>query len=90
MRRHFVQGFEGDIEGLGDTLKPRWLAAAHRLRMARQACSIFLDCWTASRVAADPQAVQRMAQDLAAIDAALADPENHDWSMLYRGSVLDD
>jgi hypothetical protein len=74
----------------GESRKPQWIAAAHRLRMARQACSIFLDCWTASRFVADQRAVQRMARDLAAFDAAIADPDNHDWSMLYRGSVLDD
>ena len=90
MGRRFHDQLDPTSEGSGDSLKPQWLAAAHRLRMARQACWIFLDCWAASRLAADSEAVQRMAQDLAAADAAIADPDNHDWSMLYRGSVLDD
>jgi hypothetical protein len=40
---------------------------------------------------AEAGAVDRFAADLSDADRAnLADPRNHDWSILYRGSVLDD
>ena len=69
---------------------PHWLATADRLRAVRQACWIFLDRWAADSVAAKARAVRRMEKDLAAADAGRADMDRHDWSVLYRGSVLDD
>jgi len=72
------------------------IAAAQRLRIARTACRRFLMLWamspakdisgigrqtlTSTNVVDDPEAMLR----------ALSDPQNHDWSLLYRGSVLDD
>jgi hypothetical protein len=67
------------------------MAAAERLRAVREACLIFLDQWAVGRLCADQNCVDRVAADIQArADAALADPDNHDWSLLYRGSVLDD
>ena len=55
-----------------------------------QACLLFLDQWAVGVLCAD-QSVDRVAADIQArTDAAIADPENRDWSLLYRGSVLDD
>jgi hypothetical protein len=65
--------------------------AAQRLRTVRTACRRFLLLWAMSPgkgrqnfksdgVADDPETLLR----------AMSDPQNHDWSLLYRGSVLDD
>jgi hypothetical protein len=43
---------------------------------------MFLDQWAIGQLLA--------AEIEASIDAALEDFANHDWSMLYRGNVLDD
>jgi hypothetical protein len=57
------------------------VAVADRLRTARKACRQFLALW----------AMQRGAQiAVADRDDDVSDPMNHDWSLLYRGSVLDD
>jgi hypothetical protein len=74
----------------GETVRPSWLCTADRLRMVRQARWIFLDRWAASSLAAKGRAVRRMERDLAAADARPLDTDKHDWSILYRGSVLDD
>lgn len=51
----------------------------------------FLDRWAVSQLTSDAPALDRFADDVhARTEAALADPANHDWSLLYRGSVLDD
>jgi hypothetical protein len=72
---------------------PDWMIAAQELRRVRKACLLFLDQWVAGRLV-DRRAVDRVAADvglaLAQTEAQLADPSNHDWSLLYRGSVLDD
>jgi hypothetical protein len=68
-----------------------WLDAAERLRTVRRACWSFLDLWTLSRLAKPHPAIDRVAADVQSPnDSALSDPKNHDWSILYRGSVLDD
>ena len=67
--------------------KERWIATAQRLRAARRACDRFLDQWIDGVITGQVRGVDRVAAD---VDAALADPLNHDWSILYRGSVLDD
>jgi hypothetical protein len=72
-----------------DSPRSRWISAAQRLRAVRTASRIFLDCWVASRLSDHP-GVERVAADVSAADDALADPANHDWSLLYRGSILDD
>lgn len=59
------------------------VSAAKRLRSARAACRQFLALW----------ALQQALDCLAASvrdDPRLTDPKSHDWSVLYRGSVLDD
>jgi hypothetical protein len=85
----------------GKNALPQWVGVAQRLQMVRRSCGVFLDQWAASRLATEENAVDRVAADIstglaeiAGLDeqaqAAIADPENHDWSILYRGSVLDD
>jgi hypothetical protein len=70
--------------------RPAWLCTADRLRMVRQARWIFLDRWAASSLAAKARAVRRMERDLATAESRPFDTDKHDWSILYRGSVLDD
>jgi hypothetical protein len=67
-------------------------AMARRLRQVKEAYRNFLVLWALDGMAADPAAMERMAADVSANDAeaALADPHDHNWSLLYRGSVLDD
>jgi hypothetical protein len=70
-------------------------AMARRLRQVKEAYRNFLVLWALDGMAADPAAMERMAADVDAPDAddaeaALADPHDHNWSLLYRGSVLDD
>ena len=61
-----------------------------RLSLVRKACNAFLGRGMADLLA-EAGGVDRLAADLSANDRAkLADPQNHDWSLLYRGSVLDD
>lgn len=55
---------------------------ARRLRTVRAACRQFFTLWALQ------QARQTSSADPVA--DALADPANHDWSLLYRGSILDD
>ncbi|MGA2582308.1 MAG: hypothetical protein ABSG31_03445 [Tepidisphaeraceae bacterium] len=68
----------------------QWISAAQRLRVVRSACTLFLDRWAAHEVVS--AALDRVADGVerAAIEAAIADPHNRDWSLLYRGSILDD
>jgi hypothetical protein len=69
---------------------PRLQETAERLRVARQACSIFLDLWAVTRLR-DPRSLDRVAADLGADPAATAaEIYSSDWSHLYRGNVLDD
>ncbi len=68
-----------------------WIAAAQRLRSVRRASLLFLDLWITGLLGADIQAARRFAADVAkAGDEQLADPNNHNWKLLYRGSILDD
>jgi hypothetical protein len=69
----------------------QWVDTAHRLRQVRQACLQFLDRWAIGHLLLDASALDRVAGDVETqTDAAIADPANHDWTILYRGSVLDD
>jgi hypothetical protein len=58
------------------------VSTAKRLRTTRIACRQFLALWAMQRGAAFADRDRN--------DEELADPMNHDWSILYRGSVLDD
>ena len=58
------------------------VSTAKRLRYARKACRQFLVLWTMQQSAI--LAGQNRNED------ELSDPMNHDWTILYRGSVLDD
>jgi hypothetical protein len=64
---------------------PELLATARRLRAARAACRQFLMLW-----AWDQANSRGHSESDKVIEAALADPQDHDWTILYRGSVLDD
>jgi hypothetical protein len=55
---------------------------ASRLREVRRACSLFLDRWAIGHLLSEEMEARA--------DEALNDFANRDWSMLYRGSVLDD
>jgi hypothetical protein len=71
--------------------QPQWIDAAQRLREVRKACLLFLDRWAIGHLLSDASTLDRVAGDVQAqTDAAIADPNNRDWTVLYRGSVLDD
>jgi len=69
-------------------------ATAERLRIVKQASQHFLTLWALDHLLTRPGAIKRLRAHVkngsSAVDAALSDPLNHDWSLLYRGSVLDD
>jgi hypothetical protein len=71
---------------------PQWVETARKLREVREACLQFLDRWAIGHLVADEPAMDRVAGDVMKTQAeeAIADPKNRDWSILYRGSVLDD
>lgn len=62
----------------------RIVSTANRLREVRKASRQFLLLWNLERGHVD--------QTFPGPDSspALSDPANHDWSLLYQGSVLDD
>ncbi|HVT89559.1 MAG TPA: hypothetical protein VHD56_11950 [Tepidisphaeraceae bacterium] len=61
------------------------VATAKQLRATRAACRQFLLLWAMD--GANPQ--QRQSRfDL--IDSQAVEPSERDWSILYRGSILDD
>lgn len=61
-------------------------ATAQRLRTVKQATKQFLSLWAMH----DPR--ERITDDASdnTAQAELADFNSHDWSLMYRGSVLDD
>ncbi len=61
-------------------------ATAERLRVVKQACQHFLALWATDRMWAPVMGIP----ESASTDDPIADPMNRDWSLLYRGSVLDD
>jgi hypothetical protein len=66
-------------------------ATARSLREARNAYQNFLILWALEQMTTDAAVMARMAADVRTqADRALADPMDRDWSLLYRGSVLDD
>jgi hypothetical protein len=67
-------------------------AAAQRLRTVRRAYSQFLTLWALERIVHEKRILDRVATDVeqARFERTLADPFNRDWSLLYRGSILDD
>ena len=66
-------------------------AAAKSLREVKEAYRNFLVLWALDHLAATPEAMARVASDIQQqSDQALADPFDHNWSLLYRGSILDD
>jgi hypothetical protein len=70
-------------------------AAAHQLRAVRTACRRFLLLWGMSPVKGSAASRQNLAivetcDDPDTLLRAISNPENKDWSILYRGDVLDD
>ena len=65
---------------------------AHRLRQVKNATRQFLALYaleTAQERVRD-EAHGAQAASPAELESAVCDFNNHDWSLLYRGSVLDD
>jgi hypothetical protein len=56
--------------------------------MVRAAEKRFLALWAAHCLV--QRAGNNLHDELIKEDPRLADPHNHDWSLLYEGSVLDD
>ena len=66
-------------------------ATARRLQEVKQAYRDFLALWSLERMTADVEIMARVADDVRRQhEDALANPLDRDWSLLYRGSVLDD
>jgi hypothetical protein len=66
-------------------------ATAERLRVVKRAYEHFLQLWALDRMLAKPNSAHWFRADINRADnEAIADPHNRDWSILYRGSVLDD
>jgi hypothetical protein len=66
---------------------PELAAMAERLRKVKQSYEHFLALWALDRLLTRPVAIDRFQAD---INNAIDDPHNRDWSMMYRGDVLDD
>jgi len=70
------------------------VATAERLRQVKNAYGHFLAMWALERLLAKPAAISRFHTDIIAAEETseteLENPYNHNWSLLYRGSVLDD
>ena len=72
------------------------VSAAERLRTVRTACRRFLMLWAMSPAkgnqdrALNVRQIQDTLDDPEALLRAISDPQNRDWSFLFRGSVLDD
>lgn len=62
-------------------------STAQRLRTVREAQRRFLGLWAAHCIA--DRSLDRMTADLERVQVD-DDPFDHDWTGLYRGSVLDD
>ena len=60
------------------------VSTARRLQKARSACRKFLALWALD------QDKRRSSPASGNQEKQLADPMNHDWSLLYLGSILDD
>ena len=61
------------------------ISVAKRWRKVRAASKKFFEMW------AIEQASERLAGAAnRELDRKIADPGNHDWSLLYRGNILDD
>lgn len=69
-------------------------ATAQRLRVVREAQRRFLGLWAADCLFDRSDSMDRMSADLEQTpldqERRESDPFDHDWSQLYRGSVLDD
>lgn len=65
---------------------------AERLRQVRKAQERFLALWAAECLMSRREALEKVAADVGqqGHDSSLSDPFNHDWSLLYKGSILDD
>jgi hypothetical protein len=61
------------------------VSTAKRLRATRAACRKFLALWALQQGGKNCAPSARGRQE-----KQLADPMNHDWSLLYLGSILDD
>jgi hypothetical protein len=63
--------------------------AANRLRDVKNASRLFFALWALQKSPTD-HATALAESDGVGDSDAIADPNNHDWSLLYRGDVLDD
>jgi hypothetical protein len=75
-------------------------STAIRLREVKAAYERFLTLWALDEMTEQPQLMNRVIRDVQEsvakraehlqVSRELADPQNHNWLHLYRGSVLDD
>ncbi len=69
----------------------QWQPAAERLRAVRRASALFMDLWILGELKRKSTQIDRIAADVNSQHAsALKSHEEHDWSILYRGDILDD
>jgi hypothetical protein len=66
---------------------PELAAMAERLRVVKKSYEHFLALWALDRLMTKAVAIDRFRAD---IEQAIENPHNRDWSVLYRGSILDD
>jgi hypothetical protein len=62
-------------------------ATAERLRVVKKAQAHFLSLWALDCLLKRQEPIEKFKADM---DSALKDPKGHNWSLMYRGSVLDD
>ena len=77
-----------------DSIQPeRGIAqAARQLRLVKKASRRFLALWVIQDMVQENRQSRTdgVGNARARLDDAIADPFNHDWSLLYRGNILDD
>jgi len=72
--------------------RQKWITVAEQLRQVRRAHLLFLDRWAVAQLATG-RGLSQVAHDLHQenkLAGPLAGPDTNDWSLLYRGSILDD
>jgi hypothetical protein len=67
------------------------ISRAKTLRQVRLASQLFLDRWAAQKLSGNAKGIERIVLDVRQFArVTIAAPHDHNWSILYDGSVLDD